>query len=213
MIDEYEDRLAAAEIDFHIEPVTLADGIGSVTARWKFEYMRRMAERFSEYERIVFTDAWDVLFFGSKADLLPQIPANFLVSAERNCWPEGDLAAQIESDSAWKFCNAGMSCGSPERILEWIQGAMKCADLDLMEQVWFNRRLVDGAWPVWLDWGTSIFYTVSYDREAGELGIVDGKLVNTRYDSRPQFFHFAGPCSSVSFRAMLRTGKPLCASA
>jgi hypothetical protein len=216
MIDEYEDQLAAAGIDFHLEPITLENGIVSITARWKFEYMRRMCERFDMYERIVFTDAWDVLFFGTKVDLMTKIPVYPIVSAERNCWPEEDLAESIQfpTPTPWRYVNAGMIAGHPRALLSFREEALRKPDLDLMEQAWFNRRLVAKDSHFVTDIVTQLFYTVSYDREDGSLKLKDGKLWNSRFDTYPQFFHFAGPCSSVPFRAMLRGAtSSLCASA
>ena len=204
MIDEYEDQLAAAGIDFHLENIVLPNGIASITARWRLMFLHRMCERFMGYDRIVFTDGWDVLFYGNKADVMAKIPARPMVSAERNCWPEPYLAGKIPATSPWPYVNAGMLSGSPDLILEWISGAEKTDDLGMMDQAWFNRRLAAGDYPVNLDFNTSLFYTVSYDREDASLRLKGGELWNAFYGSYPQFFHFAGPCSSVPFRAMLR---------
>jgi hypothetical protein len=212
MIDEYEDQLAAAGIDFHLEPITLANGIASITARWKFEFMRRMCERFDMYERIVFTDAWDVLFFGTKGELMEKLPEELLVSAERNCWPEPGLPSRFSRP--WCYVNAGMEAGDPMAIYNWCNRSLTMPDLDLMDQAWFNRQLTDISRLRAIDCSTSLFYTVSYDREDCSLRLKNGKLWNSRFDTYPQFFHFAGPCSSVPFRAMLRGATDsLCASA
>ena len=214
MIDEYEDQLAATGIDFHLEPVTLADGIGSITAWWKFSFLREMCQRFSDYDRIIFTDAWDVLFFGSKSELLAKIPSWPTFSAERNCWPESELAESIISTSPWRFCNAGMMAGAPLAILRWLETPSPSSDWDMMDQAWLNRRLADHSFPVTLDETTKLFYTVSCDREDGSLRIRNSKPFNARYGTYPQFLHFAGPCSSTPFRAMLRGAtESLCASA
>ncbi len=213
MLDEYEDQLAAAGIDFHLEPVVLEDGIVSITARWKFQFIRAMCDRFAEYERIAFTDAWDVLFFGTKDDLLLKIVSWPTFSAERNCWPE-DLTSEIVSTSPWRFANAGMLAGSPTSILRWLETPCPAENLDVMEQAWLNRRLADHSFPLQLDETTRLFYTVSCDREDGALRIRGGKPFNARYGTYPQFLHFAGRCSSTPFRAMLRGATDrLCASA
>jgi len=212
MIDEYEDQLAAAGIDFHLEPIKLDNGIASITARWRFGFIRAMCERFKSYRRIIFTDAWDVLFFGTKEDLLGKISPFPLVSAERNCWPEENLVDRIPDNGPWRYVNAGMFCGKPSVILGWIEDALRTPDLDMMDQAWFNRRLANRDFAIIPDYRTSIFYTVSYDREDGSLHKRLRGPCNYAYGTYPQFFHFAGPCSSVPFRAMLRTGEPLCAS-
>lgn len=210
LLDEYEAQLAAAGIDFHLETVELVEGINSVTARWKFEFMRRMCERFIDYQRIVFTDAWDVLFFGRKEDL--SIPPHLLISGERNCWPEDGIAEAIQSPSPWRYCNAGLVCGSPLMIRDWLLWNSSVGDPGGLEQQWFNRRIVDRASPVFVDAMTRHFYTVSADKEDCSLRSISGRPWNSRYNTSPQFFHFSGQCPTEPFRRMLETGEPLCAS-
>jgi hypothetical protein len=204
LLDEYEQQLKDAKIDFHLEPVELADGINSVTARWKFEYMRRMCEKFENYERIIFTDAWDVLFCGYKREVLRNAPAHMLIGAERNCWPEPWLAKSIVDTTAWPFVNPGLISGSPEGILWWTKQALKLEDLDLLEQQWMNRCRALNWIPMCLDVHTQLFYTVSEDKEHGELQSRAGDPWNRSLRTYPQFFHFSGKCPTEPFRAMLR---------
>lgn len=204
LLDEYEQQLKDAQIDFHLESVELADGINSVTARWKFAFMLRMTKRFADYECIVFTDAWDVLFFGTRDDLMPKIPKVCAISAERDCWPEDDLAQQIAHHGPWRYCNAGMMGGSTQGIMAFVNGVSPFPELDLMEQQWLNRRLVEGRCPWMVDCATSLFYTVSQYHEDGSLQIKDGKLWNSHFNSFPQFLHFSGKCPTEPFQAMLR---------
>jgi hypothetical protein len=208
MIDEYEDQLAAAGIDHYIHPVTLDNGIVSITARWKFTFVADMCQQFRDYSRIVFTDAWDVLFFGNRWDFYEKLPIDPIISAERNCWPETGVMSNI--DGPWRYFNAGMMGGHPKWLREFAEESLKDPDADLMEQAWLNRKKLDDSQII--DYRTKVFYTVSYDREDGLLCLRDGKPYNWAHDTYPQLFHFAGPCSSVPFRKMLRTGEPLCAS-
>lgn len=214
MLDEYEDQLAAADIDFHLEPVVLEDGIVSITAQRKLDFVIDLCKKFEDYARIVFTDAWDVLFYGSKDDLLPKIPSWPMFSAERNCWPEPDLAPKFASTSPWRFANAGMLTGSPAPLTVWAKAVRRIPETELMEQIWLNRRIAEERFPGILDETTGLFYTVSCDREDGALQIRGGKPFNARYGTYPQFLHFSGRCSSTPFRAMLRGATDrLCASA
>lgn len=212
LLDEYEAQLAAAGIDFHLETVELEDGINSVTARWKFEFMRRMCERFKEYERIVFTDAWDVLFFGTKADLLKRLPEYLVISAERQCWPDPTVAEGFTSDSPWRFCNAGIMGGNRNSVILTAIHSLSADDLELMEQEWLNKQLSEQGGSEFIDERTEVFYTVSADKEDGSLSSIDGRPWNWTTDTHPQFFHFSGQCPTEPFRRMLETGEPLCAS-
>ena len=207
LLDEYEQQLKYAQIDFHLEPVELADGINSVTARWKFEYMWRMCSKFRGYQSIVFTDAWDVLFVGGKEDFLRPDWVTF--AAERNCWPEPGSPL---SDSPWAFVNAGMCSLAIDTAHKWLREMLHRTDIDILEQAWLNRSRATGC-DFFLDTTTSVFYTVSADKEDGSLvRLGDGRLFNRQFNSFPRFFHFSGKCPTEPFRDMLRTGKPLCAS-
>lgn len=206
MIDEYEDQLDAAGIDHHFHPIKLENGIVSITARWKFEFLREMCREFNNYERIVFTDGWDVLFYGGKEEALRKIPEQPIMSAEHNCWPESNLADKFTSPSPWRYCNPGMIAGSPAGINLWLQFCDKLGDTDLMEQKWCNRIKANPVtnYLIKLDVETKLFYVVSHDSEDGFLRLNEGRPWNSRFNNSPQFFHFSGHCSSVPFRGMLR---------
>lgn len=204
LLDEYEAQLAAAGIDFHLETVELQDGINSVTARWKFEFMRRMCERFAEYESIVFSDAWDVLFFGSKESLLSTFPEVIVVSAERNCWPEPELKDKIWGAWPWRYANAGLIAGSTRKIASVSANVLRFAsDLDILEQAWMNRRLSKSMEFPLLDRTTGIFYTVSDGENSPLSRLSDGRIWNGLCNTFPQFFHFSGKCPTEPFRRML----------
>lgn len=207
LLDEYEDQLRKAGIDFHIEPVVLPDGIGSMTMRWRIDYWRRMCDKFRLYYRIVFTDAWDVLFFGSKEELCWKIPP-LLISAERNCWPDESLAVSNTLRGPWKYPNPGMMCGYPDYIVRWLDHISdeETFDdrLDLMDQLWCNHCAYSTLGVIPLDSRATVFYVVSADKENMELTIRDGRPYNSRYRTFPSFFHFAGPCHPDPFRALLR---------
>lgn len=201
LMDEYEAQLRYAEIDCHVEPVDLPDGIGSMTMRWRLDYWKRMSEKFSEWDRIIFTDAWDVLYFGPREQLLWIIPP-VLMSAERNCWPDESLAH--EGPSPWRYPNPGMLAGYPEAIIDWTNRFAMFPDVELMDQLWSNR--FHSYIP--LDTRTMLFYVASADKEDGSLQKVLGAPCNMRYHTFPQFIHFAGPCHPSRFRALMRDEVP-----
>lgn len=198
LMDEYEAQLKEQEIPLHVEPVELPDGIGSMTMRWRLEYWQRMCRKFSDYDRIVFTDAWDVLFYGPKEQLFWSIPP-ILMSAERNCWPDESLAGNALFCGPWRFPNPGMLAGYPLYIERMATYGLMEHGLKIMDQLWCNRN---GGFP--LDSYTTLFYVASADKEDGSLRTAMGVPFNSRYKTFPQFIHFAGPCHPDRFRAMLR---------
>lgn len=211
MIDEYEKQLTDAGIPFYwhqISPLPL--GANSITASRRIAYIRDMASQFRTYQHIVMTDAWDVLFYGTKDELVSKLPENMIVSAERNCYPEAHLTKEFVSESPWRFANNGMLAGAPERLLYWCDVAERnySGDAHILDQAWFNRRCLDSQL-VWLDEITSIFYVVSGWLEDGSLKRLGTRPWNSKYDTLPNFFHFSGKCPDSGFRELLETGKPL----
>lgn len=210
-LDEYETQLACADIRFHLEPLTnLPGGANSITMRRRIDYIRAMADNFSDYAHIIMTDAWDVLFLGTKEDLLNKVGDGVEISAERNCYPEPHLRQPILNHYGcdplpWSFANNGMLFGSPAKLLELCDAASKFGDLDILDQAWFNRRLVEDRADLFsLDVLTDVFYVVSSTQEGGQLRMKNGRPWNSLCDSFPCFFHFSGKCPDDRFRALLR---------
>lgn len=205
MLDEYEAQLAAADIPFHIEQASpMPQGANSITMRRRIDYMRAMCEKFIDYERIVMTDAFDVLFFGTKQELIDKVSWVPTVSAERNCYPEPSLADKFVDVTPWRYCNNGMLSGGPDKILAFLRWAERTPDLDILDQGWFNRRMADGGMPLAIDWYTKVFYVVSATQEDGALKMEGERPWNSKTGAFPAFFHFSGKCPDDHFRAMLR---------
>jgi hypothetical protein len=203
MIDEYEKQLTDAGIPFYWHQIpALPCGANSITAERRIAYIRDMAQQFRAFQHVVMTDAWDVLFYGTKEELVAKLPENMIVSAERNCYPEAHLTKEFTSESPWRYANNGMLAGAPEKLLRWCDLAEKTQDLGILDQAWFNRRCLDSRL-VWLDETTSIFYVVSAWLEDGSLKMKDGRPWNSKYDTFPSLFHFSGKCNPESFRQLL----------
>lgn len=209
LLDEYEAQLAAAGIDFHLEPLSnLPAGANSINMGRRITYIRSIATKFPDYDRIVMTDAWDVLFYGSKRELLVKLGSGPEISAERNCYPEPHLAPRILATYQceplpWVFANNGLLHGHPEELLRFCERAESLGDLQVLDQAWFNRRLAENTGIFGLDTLTDIYYVVSATQEDGALQMKDGRPWNSRCDSFPCFFHFSGQCPVDGFRDLL----------
>lgn len=189
----YEKQLADAEIEFCFE--MMPNATSNFDMEKRIAYWRELALRFSDYEQIVVTDAWDVLFFGTKEDLLSK-PKTMMISAERHCfpgpqWGEEDFTDVIKGPTKWRYSNPGMLVANPSALLEWLDVAAKSENC-WSDQAWFNRRLADGTVPVSLDATTELFYVVSSVAEDEALQLKDGRFWNSTCDTYPNFFHFAG---------------------
>ena len=85
-MQEYLGQLKDAGIDTHVEPIL---DIGEANCLGgQIEGERRLTRKFHHYKKIIFSDAFDVTFYGSKEDVLRKIPDGVLLAAERNCWPD-----------------------------------------------------------------------------------------------------------------------------
>lgn len=204
-IDEYETQLAQADIPFYLEQLEpLPGGANSITMRKRLVYWRKMAEMFIDYKVIIITDAWDVLFFGTRKELIEKSPVRLLCSAERNCYPEPHLTTMIHGDTPWKYANNGCIAAAPDYLVTWCHFAEEMGDLDILDQAWFNRRLAEEHRSVvTLDETTSLFYVVSATQEDGALQCKDGRPYNSTCDTHPSFLHFSGKCPSDGVRKML----------
>lgn len=208
-LDEYEKQLSDAGIRFHLEPLSsLPAGANSITMRRRIEYIRSVASNFSDFARIIMTDAWDVLFIGTEDELLNKVGSCVCVSAERNCYPEPQYADAIKKVSEefdrWIYCNNGMLSGHPDHLLEFCTKAEGLGDLDILDQAWFNRRRAEDSPLFEVDVLTDVFYVVSATQEDGMMQMKSGRPWNSLCDSFPNFFHFSGKCPDDRFRALLR---------
>jgi hypothetical protein len=209
LLQDLEKSLFSSSIPFMLYPVPpMPGGPNDMTIQRKISFIRQCADNAKGFSRVVIADAWDVLFVGTAEELEAKIPETVLISAERSCYPEPDLAGLFMKPSKWRFCNAGLMSGSPQSLLEWCDEAEKTADQGELDQKWMNRRYCEGSPLTPIDWETNIFYTVS-QFEDGSLTVLDGKVVNIDHSTRPQFFHFSGGCSPEHFQQMLTYGGPL----
>lgn len=210
LMDEFESQLRSAKIDFHFEEVAaMPDGPNSMTMARKIDFARKMAMKFFEYDKIVFADAFDVLCYGTAKEIAANIPRLMTFSAERNCYPEPDLASRFSSISPWRYANAGLSGGAPENVIAWCDTACHEREQGILDQAWLNRRRAEESDLIRLDEWTDVFYTVSHGGEDGSLQLKDGKPWNSRCNTYPNFFHFSGRSSTEGFRNLLVDGGQL----
>jgi hypothetical protein len=191
LLDDYQRQLEQAGVLFHLEMVApMPAGPNSMTMRRKAEFVRQMSEMFINYATIYITDAWDVLFFGTKQELNNK-SSLFLFSAERNSYPE---QVEARGDTLWRYLNAGCMCGDPRWLVQWGTEILKLSDLDLLDQAWMNRNMNN--FPI--DTSTSLFYTVSANDS--DLKAKNGRPWNSACDTYPNFLHFSGGRNADQWR-------------
>jgi hypothetical protein len=195
----YLDQLAKAGIESYVRTMNPADldqceGGAMGTLANFISIMRETAQTFSNYERIVATDAWDVLFFGSKEDVIRKIPMDkCLIGAAKECYPWGLAAREPTSeDTVWMYANGGLLAGTPENIRKLVDTmeAHPSYRPRLENQGMENIMLAEKSDAFYHDSRTDLFFCL-FDGYP-ELDFERSLPVNTLCGTRPQFIHSNG---------------------
>lgn len=195
----YLSQLDAAGIDHDCEKLTDFPGNGG-SLGYKIAGLRRRVVQYLNYDKIIFTDGHDMTFYSSKEYVLSKIPdAGVLLGAERNCYPEPDLAAVINNPLPWKFCNAGWLAGTPESFLLWLDAIERHPQYGegFLDQAFFNRLLAANDPLVMIDDHTDLVYcTYGEEGDIADLQWQDDKPINTLTNTMPAWIHCNGHWSS-----------------
>jgi hypothetical protein len=189
----YLSQLEAAGVDYHVERIPEPDStIGS-----KLRLVRKLASQFSAYKFLVFTDAFDVQFFGSKEHVIAQIPlSGVLMGAEKNCHPPECKSLAIPDAGPWRFANGGLWCGTPKSILEWCDAIEEhpLYRAEKIDQGLYNELLAEGSDLARIDSHTRLFFCLygGYD----ELDFASNLPINMRFATWPNFIHANGGWST-----------------
>ena len=203
MMREYLNQLEAAGIPYIINKIDDFKAIDTLGA--SLDHMEKVIEQ-NPAENYVFSDAFDVLFFGRKEEIIKKIlPFQVLMAAERNCYPDQTLKDKISGLTPWKYANCGLLAGKKESFKRWIDiiRAHPLYRHSICNQTFFNLcsylgKHVNSV----LDTRTELFYCLYKDE--GELDFENGIPVNTLTGTHPQFLHFNGKCPQAPTRAKLR---------
>jgi hypothetical protein len=196
-LPQYRAQLAAAGIPFHVVPLT---GPPDATIAATLFYFRRLAEQFSSYKRLILTDAFDVSFFGTAADVpdtCAKVPLDHVLwAAEKNCFTDPHMATPIHARhperSPWLYANGGMLAATPQVLYDWTLAVERhplYADF-FINQGFYNILLAAGWDQMCVDWRTDLFFCLHSGYS--ELDFERGKPVNTKWGTRPLFAHANG---------------------
>ena len=165
LLDIYERQLADAGIDFYLCPILpLTTWEQLSTIGFTIGMVREMLDRFKDYEHIVFTDAHDMLFFGTQEEVKGKLPAiGVLMAAEANLYPNIQLFRQIclhTPPTIWKFANGGIFGGNRDSLSEWADACeyLSRSHQDEINQAFYNRLMAQGMQPMKMDHDTELFF-------------------------------------------------------
>jgi len=191
----YMSQLESAGIDHHCEPLTYFPANGG-SLSYKVKGIRDRVVRFLNYDKLVITDGHDMQYFGDKEELIAKIPERGVVlGAERNCYPEPNIAHSIWAPRPFSFVNGGWLAGSPESFIAWLDAIEKSPsyDGDIIDQAWFNRRLAANDPLIDIDYRTDLVYcTFGEGETVTDLQWENGLPINTLYKTHPHFIHCNG---------------------
>lgn len=174
-------------------------------------WLQEILDKIGHYKKIVMTDGWDVLFYGTKEETLRNIPDDYVLqAAESPYWPHDD--GGWAGTTPWRSINGGMLAGTPDSIYEWMRRIQTHCHYDprAVNQFWFNKRLKERADFIHLDDRTNLFYCMHKD--GGQHTTPNGtpwenayppypaltfrnrKPFNELCNSFPQFIHFQARC-------------------
>lgn len=212
MHEEYLKQLDEAGIDHYVHTLTepianqdLGDLKGQMTG------MQIILDKVGHYKKVVLTDGWDVLYFGTKAATLSAIPdTHVLLAAESPYWPND--GGGWKGTTPWRSVNGGMLAGTPENIYEWMRRVQThfAYNPGGVNQFWLNDRLQDGSDFIHIDNTTRLFYCMHKDggqhitpngtpwvsayNPYPPLTFNQGKPWNGLCNTWPQFIHFQARC-------------------
>lgn len=210
LMGKYLQQLREADIPHHVDylPLTTPSvGLGEC-----LRVFRDLARRFSSYDRLIITDAWDVLCYGGREEVartLSILPPGVIFASERNCYPEGELASVIDAryviDFPWRYVNGGMLTSSPSSLLSWCDEVERhpAYDAGMIGQQWLNRRLAEGSPLAMIDYQTRLFYCMFREHESPWLRNNNGKPWNQLTGTFPPFIHHNGSYNWEPFLAMM----------
>lgn len=193
-IRQYLKQLESAGIDYHVERVSeIPNAAAGGTHAYALDLYRRCAQTFGNYEKLVFSDAFDVLFYGTKQEVIDKIPVDYvLCAAERNCYPDPSLVSRITGNTPWRFVNGGLTAGTPRSILDWVEKIEKHPFYYPvgLNQGFLNAVLAERNPLVHIDSTTELFYCLF--GETNELEFVNGLPHNKICNTSPNFIHANG---------------------
>lgn len=190
----YREQIFSAGIELKIIDCSDKPNInGGGNLGYRVALFRKYATEYSERKFIIFSDAFDVTFYGASAkEIMLRMPREGLLhAAEKNCYPDKAIAERI-AGGPWRFANGGLVAGSPKAYIEWCDFAESHPLYvpTMLDQQFLNILVAERSPFAKLDTLTRMFFCLygGYD----ELQFENGKPVNALYGTRPLFVHANG---------------------
>ena len=177
---------------------------------WRTRALKTMDVAREHIDRVlIFVDAWDTLFLGSKEELMAlRLDDGITLAASKVCWPDVDRYTDynkkqaFQTISAWRYVNSNPMAGLGRNIaeaMEWcwerwpIKGDscdVKTADGEVCER-FFTHAYLDSPFKIKVDTMCRL-NQIWLCSTPGDLYLSGNRIYNCMTGSSPVFLHMNG---------------------
>jgi hypothetical protein len=146
----------------------------------------------SQITEFIFVDAYDVIALSSPQEVIEKIKdrTKMLISVEKNCWPNSELASQYpKTDSEWKYINSGSYYSPSKLFIDMIEANPPFYIDD--DQLWLTNRFLNNPNDKVLDYDCEVFQAYSFIAD-DDFGYKNKRLQNLKTKSQPVLIHSNG---------------------
>jgi hypothetical protein len=151
----------------------------------------------------IFVDAYDVIALSSPQEVIEKIKdrTKMLISVEKNCWPNSELASQYpKTDSEWKYINSGSYYSPSKLFIDMIEDNPPLYVDD--DQLWLTNRFLNNPNDKVLDYDCEVFQAYSFIAD-DDFGYENKRLQNLKTKSQPVLIHSNGRTDNTKILDLL----------
>jgi hypothetical protein len=151
----------------------------------------------------IFVDAYDVIALSSPQEVLEKIKdrTKMLISVEKNCWPNSELASQYpKTDSEWKYINSGSYYSPSKLFIDMIESYPPLYIDD--DQLYLTNEFLNNPDDKVLDYDCEVFQAYSFIAD-DDFGYENKRLQNLKTKSQPVLIHSNGRTDNTKILDLL----------
>jgi len=156
-----------------------------------------------DVKELIFVDAYDVLILSTPQEVEEKIQdrSKMLVSTEKACWPQSDLASEYpETKHEWKYANSGTYYAPREVFMDLFENHPPQYESD--DQLWLSLLFLEHSDKIVLDYDCEVFQCHSFVAE-DDYEYKDGRVYNLKTKSKPSIIHFNGKSDNTKVLELL----------
>jgi|688.fasta_scaffold25419_11 hypothetical protein len=151
----------------------------------------------------IFVDAYDVIALSSPQEVLEKIKdrTKMLISVEKNCWPNSELASQYpKTNSEWKYINSGSYYSPSKLFIDMIESYPPLYIDD--DQLYLTNEFLNNPDDKVLDYDCEVFQAYSFIAD-DDFGYENKRLQNLKTKSQPVLIHSNGRTDNTKILDLL----------